>query len=212
MGAERRSMVVSDKDRKRTAYHEAGHAIVAHILPESDRVHKVTITPRGRAMGLTWFMPEERFGSTYKEFKCRIATAMGGRAAEKVILNEVSTGASNDIKQASDIAVNMVTKYGMSKALGPVNWAGGGGEVFLGRDYGKKASQSETTAAKVDEEVRSLVQEGDDWARRILVTNIHILHKVAQILLEEETVDGERFREVVIAMEPVLPEGVGVFQ
>jgi len=212
MGAERRSMVISDRDRKRTAYHEAGHAIVAHILPESDVVHKVTITPRGRAMGLTWFMPEERYGSTYKEFKCRLATAMGGRAAEKVILNEISTGASNDIKQASEIAVGMVTKYGMSKNLGPVNWGGGGGEVFLGRDYGKKANQSESTAAKVDEEVRFLVQEGDDWARRILVTNIHILHKVAQILLEEETVDGDRFREVVEGMEPVLPEGVGVFQ
>ena len=212
MGPERRSMVISEKDRRRTAYHEAGHAIVANLLPESDAVHKVTITPRGRAMGLTWFMPEERFGSTFKEFKCRLATAMGGRAAEKIILNEISTGASNDIKQASQIAQAMVTEYGMSKDLGPVNWGGGEGEVFLGRDFNKKAAYSESTAMRIDDEVRGLVMEGDQWATSILTTNIHILHKVAQLLLERETIDGDEFREVVTSLDPILPEGVGVFE
>ncbi|MEE2751850.1 MAG: ATP-dependent zinc metalloprotease FtsH, partial [Myxococcota bacterium] len=131
MGPERRSAVVSERDRRRTAYHEAGHAIVSAVLPDSDKVHKVTITPRGMAMGLTWYLPEERTGFTQGEFESRIAMAMGGRAAEEVVLSEISTGAANDLKQATSLARDMICKYGMSERLGPVSWESGGGEVFL---------------------------------------------------------------------------------
>ncbi|MEC7240793.1 MAG: ATP-dependent zinc metalloprotease FtsH [Myxococcota bacterium] len=209
MGPERRSMAVGEEDRRRTAYHEAGHALVAAVLPGSDKVHKVTITPRGRAMGLTWYLPEERFGHTKEEFRARIAMAMGGRAAEEVVLSEFSTGASNDLKQATRLAHGMVCKYGMSDKLGPVSLTSEDDEVFLGRSFGRKANHSEETARAIDEEVRFLVTEGYSWAKTILVTNIHILHKVAQLLLEKETVDGSEFKTIVDAMDPVLPEGVG---
>ncbi len=209
MGPARRSVVISDKDRKRTAYHEAGHALVAALLPMSDKVHKVTITPRGRAMGLTWFLPEDRHGHSFEEFRARIAMAMGGRAAEDVVLGEISTGASDDIKQATRIARAMVCEYGMSIDLGPVNWEESQGEVFLGRDIAKKRNFSEDTAVAIDGEVKSLIVEGQRWAKQILLANIHILHRVAQMLLEKETVDGADFQRLVDAMNPVLPDGVG---
>jgi len=209
MGPERKSAIVSEKDRRRTAYHEAGHAIVSAVLPDSDKVHKVTITPRGMAMGLTWFLPEERSGSTVEEFRARIAMAMGGRAAEEVVLSEISTGAANDLQQATHLARDMVCKYGMSEVLGPVSWDDGGGEVFLGRDFSRRTSYSETTAKEIDNEVRGMVQEGYRIARSILLANIHILHRIAQMLLEKETVEGEEFHSVVASMNPVLPEGAG---
>jgi cell division protease FtsH len=209
MGPARHSLVVGEEDRRRTAYHEAGHALVAAVLPESDKVHKVTITPRGQAMGLTWFLPEERFGHTKEKFRARIAAAMGGRAAEEVVLSEFSTGAQNDIKQATQMAHGMVCKYGMSDKLGPVALGAEEDEVFLGRSFGRTSTVSEETARTIDSEVRHLVQEGYSWAKSILVTNIHILHKVAQLLLEKETVEGEEFSRIVNSMDPVLPEGVG---
>ena len=209
MGPERKSIIVSEKDRRRTAYHEAGHAIVSAVLPKSDKVHKVTITPRGLAMGLTWYLPEERHGYTIQEFQARIAMAMGGRAAEEVVLSEISTGAANDLQQATHLARDMVCKYGMSELLGPVSWDDGGGEVFLGRDFSRRTSYSETTAKEIDNEIRSMVQEGYRIARSILLANIHILHRIAQMLLEKETVDGEEFHSVVASMNPVLPEGAG---
>jgi cell division protease FtsH len=209
MGPERKSAIVSEKDRRRTAYHEAGHAIVSAVLPDSDKVHKVTITPRGMAMGLTWFLPEERSGSTVEEFRARIAMAMGGRAAEEVVLSEISTGAANDLQQATHLARDMVCKYGMSEVLGPVSWDDGGGEVFLGRDFSRRTSYSETTAKEIDNEIRGMVQEGYRIARSILLANIHILHRIAQMLLEKETVEGEEFHSVVASMNPVLPEGAG---
>ncbi len=210
MGPERRSAVISERDRRRTAYHEAGHAIVAAVLPGGDRVHKVTITPRGRAMGLTWFLPEERHGHNLKEFKARIVMAMGGRAAEEVIFDEISTGASDDIKQATRIARAMVCEYGMSESLGPVAWGGGEQEVFLGRDFGRKADYSEQTAMAIDREVKSIIEGAYSRSKSILLSNIHILHKVAQLLLEKETVEGEEFFRVVNNMNPVLPEGMAV--
>jgi cell division protease FtsH len=209
MGPERRSLVVGEEDRRRTAYHEAGHALVAAVLPHSDKVHKVTITPRGQAMGLTWFLPEERFGHTREEFRSRIAAAMGGRAAEEVVLSEFSTGASNDIKQATSMAHGMVCKYGMSEKLGPVSLDGNDEQVFLGRSLGRSSTLSEETARTIDSEVRELVSEGYSWAKRILVSNIHILHKLANLLLEKETVDAEEFERLVSGMDPILPEGVG---
>jgi cell division protease FtsH len=210
MGPERRSVVVSEKDRRRTAYHEAGHAIVAAVLPGADRVHKVTITPRGRAMGLTWFLPEERMGHNLREFKARIVMAMGGRAAEEVIFDEISTGASDDIKQATRIARAMVCEYGMSENLGPVAWGEGDQEVFLGRDLGRRTNYSERTAMAIDEEVKGIVEGAYSKSKAILLSNIHILHKVAQMLLEKETVDGEEFFRVVNNMNPVLPDGMAV--
>jgi len=210
MGPERRSVVISEKDRRRTAYHEAGHAIVAAVMPDGDKVHKVTITPRGRAMGLTWFLPEERHGHNLKEFKARIVMAMGGRAAEEVVFDEISTGASDDIKQATRIARAMVCEYGMSERLGPVAWDEGEAEPFLGRDFGRKAGYSEQTALAIDNEVKSIVETAYSRSKSILLSNIHILHKVAQMLLEKETVEGEEFFRVVNNMNPVLPDGMAV--
>jgi cell division protease FtsH len=210
MGPERRSLVISDHERRSTAYHEAGHAIVAAVLPDSDRVHKVTITPRGRALGLTWFLPNhERHSKTSRGFRASIAMAMGGRAAEELVLNEVTTGAANDIRQATDIARNMVCRFGMSEQLGPVSWDNGSEQVFLGRDIVRRTGFSQTTLLAIDNEVRTIVEEGYTWAKGILSANIHILHKIAQLLLEKETLDGEEFRTIVEAMDPVLPEGIG---
>ena len=208
MGPERRSRVRTDEERKRTAYHEAGHAIVAALLPDSNPVYKVTIIQRGRAFGVTHFIPNESGTYSLKKFKAMISSAMGGRAAEQVIYRELYTGAASDIQQATNIARMMVTQYGMSEELGPVA-LGGGNEVFLGRDYGRRAEYSESTARKIDDEVRTRVEEGMDWARKILLSNIHILHKVAQLLLEKETLDGTEFHQLVEDMDPVLPAGVG---
>ena len=135
--------------------------------------------------------------------------AMGGRAAEELVLNEVTTGAANDIRQATDLARNMVCRYGMSLELGPVAWDQGEEQVFLGRDLGRRAGFSQATLLSIDNEVRTIVEEGHNWARSILAANIHILHKIAQILLEKETLEGDEFRRVVLGMNPVLPEGIG---
>ncbi|MCB9797939.1 MAG: ATP-dependent zinc metalloprotease FtsH, partial [Alphaproteobacteria bacterium] len=209
MGPARRSKVISEADKRRTAYHEAGHAIVAALLPKASTVHKVTIVPRGRALGLTWYFPEEALARTADDFRAALATALGGRVAERVIFNELSTGASNDLKQATKTARNMVCRFGMSEALGPVAWEQDNDEVFLGRDFGKRTEYSESTAVRIDEEVRRFVETGERWAHEILLANIHILHKVAQLLLEKETIDGEEFQRVVTGLDPVLPEGVG---
>jgi cell division protease FtsH len=209
LGPERKSRMISEDDRKRTAYHEAGHAIVAAVLPTSRPVYKVTIIPRGRALGVTHYLPDERMNYNLDRFKAMITSAMGGRAAEQVIFQDINTGAANDLKQATQLARAMVTEYGMSEAIGPVH-LGEGGEVFVGRDFGRRSEYSESTARLIDQEIRSRVEEGSDWARKILLTNIHILHKVAQLLLEKETLDGDEFLKVVEGMDPVLPEGVGM--
>mgnify|MGYP002635005849 CR=1 FL=1 len=209
MGPERRSRVVSESDRKRTAYHEAGHAIVAALLPHSHPVHKVSIVPRGRALGLTHFLPEDRLNYSKEMFESQITTAMGGRAAEEVIFSEVNTGASNDLKQATRIARSMVTMYGMSDKLGPVHLDGEGGEVFLGRDFGRRPEYSEATAQAIDSEVRQRLERGLVWARKLLLANIHILHSVAQHLLEKETMDSSEFHGILNSMNPVVPDGVG---
>ena len=204
MGPARRSRIMSEDQKRRTAYHEAGHALLAVLLPGKP-LHKVTIVPRGRAGGLTWTLPEGENQSRNEEsFRSEIAMAMGGRAAEKVIFQEINTGASADIKMATRLARAMVTEYGMSDELGPVH-LGGSSEVFLGRDYGRRAEYSEATARLIDQQVRKRVEEGLDWASRILLTNIHILHKVAQVLLEKETLDGDEFQQIVQEMDPVLP-------
>ncbi|MCB9759330.1 MAG: ATP-dependent metallopeptidase FtsH/Yme1/Tma family protein [Alphaproteobacteria bacterium] len=209
MGPARRSRHISEEDKRRTAYHEAGHAIVAALLPRANTVHKVTIVPRGRALGVTWTFPDEGLSKTLDEFRATLAMLMGGRVAEDVIFNELSTGASNDIQKATELARSMVCRYGMSDDLGPVAWESGSEEVFLGRDFAKRTNYSQTTAVRIDDQIRTFVETGHTWARDILLANIHILHKIAQLLLEKETIDGEEFKRVVDAMDPVLPEGVG---
>lgn len=208
MGPARRSRIMTEDEKRRTAYHEAGHAILAVLLP-GDALHKVTIVPRGGAGGLTWTLPGESMSRNVSNFKSQIAMAMGGRAAEKMIFKEINTGASQDIKHATSIARAMVTRYGMSEALGPVDLAGEG-EVFLGRDFGRRPTYSEDTAQLIDREVRKRVEEGLGWAQQILVANVHILHKVAGLLLEKETLDGDEFRRVVNGMDPVVPDGLAV--
>jgi cell division protease FtsH len=205
MGVERRSMVVPEGERRRTAYHEAGHAIVARLLPDADRVHKVTIVPRGRALGVTMMLPDEdRLGATLRQLRTRIAIAMGGRAAELLAFDEVSTGASNDLKQATRIARAMVTEYGMSEAVGPMSLSEEG-EVFLGRDFGKAQNVSEATAKLVDGEVKRFLDEADLLARSILKQNKHILEQLAEMLLDKETVGGTEFEDIVVGLDPVYP-------
>jgi cell division protease FtsH len=205
LGAERRSLVVPERERRRTAYHEAGHAIVARLLPEADRVHKVTIVPRGRALGVTQYLPsEDVLSATLDQLRARTVVAMGGRAAEIIAFQEISTGASNDIKQATAIARAMVTEFGMSEKVGPVSITEEG-EVFLGRDFGRTRSISEHTAELVDAEVKRILDEADALAATLLRQNNHILERLANLLLEKETVGGEEFEEMVHRLNPVYP-------
>jgi cell division protease FtsH len=205
MGVERHSMVVPERERRRTAYHEAGHAIVAALLPEADTVHKVTIVPRGRALGLTMMLPDEdRLGATLAQLRTRIAIAMGGRAAEILAFDEISTGAAQDLRQATAIARAMVTEYGMSEAVGPMAISEDQ-EVFLGRDFGRTRNVSEATARMVDGEVKRFLDDADQLARSILRQNLHILERLAQLLLDKETVEGVEFEQVVSGLNPVYP-------
>ncbi len=207
MGSERRSMVLSEAQKKRTAYHEAGHAIVARMMPEVDPVSKITIVPRGMALGLTQVLPaEDRYGHSRTQLVSMLAWFMGGRAAEEIVFNEISTGASNDIKQATRLAHSIACEFGMSDDLGPVAWGERQEEVFLGREFGRKsADYSEDTAQRIDVEVRRLVTDGYTHARAILTENVHVLHGVANALLEKETLDGSEFERLVAALVPVSP-------
>lgn len=203
MGSERRSMVIPEKERRRTAYHEAGHAIVARVLPQADRVHKVSIIPRGQALGVTQMFPdEESLGSTELQLQTRLAVYMGGRAAEEIIFEEITTGAHNDIQQATRIARAMITEFGMSESLGPVNLGSNKGEVFLGRDYSQTKGHSEHTAQMIDTEVRSFLDRAYSNAKNILQRNLHILHRTAERLLEIETLDGEEFEKLIHDLHP----------
>ena len=200
MGAQRKSMIIPEKERKRTAYHEAGHALVARALTESDQVHKVTIIPRGQALGVTQMFPaEDQLGATATQLQTKLAVFMGGRAAEELIFDEITTGAHNDIQQATRIARAMVTEYGMSEELGPINF-GGSGEVFVGRDYSKVRSHSEQTSQVIDKEVHSLINNAYIKAMDILKTNIEILHTVANTLLEKETLNKEEFEGLSVGI------------
>ncbi|TVR02395.1 MAG: ATP-dependent zinc metalloprotease FtsH [Deltaproteobacteria bacterium] len=199
MGAERRTAVISERDRRVTAFHEAGHALVAALLPEGrdvDPVHKVTIIPRGRALGVMQQLPsEDRLNVTREWALNRIAIAMGGRIAEELVFGQITTGASSDIQQATDMARNMVCDWGMSERLGPIHYGDGKEEVFLGRDYNRTSRGfSERTAIEIDEEVRNIVQSSYDRARQLLRDNMTLLEEVASALLEFEVVDAEEIR------------------
>jgi len=192
-GPEKKSRVISEDERKLTAYHEAGHAVVAHCLPKSDPVHQITIIPRGRAGGFTMILPkEDKYYGTKEEMREQIIHLLGGRVAEKLTLDDISTGASNDIQRATDIAREMVTKYGFSDKLGPVNYSSSE-EVFLGKDFTSKQAYSEETANEIDEEVKAIIQEAYDAAMTILEEHIDQLKAVAEGLLLVETLDGQQF-------------------
>ncbi|MBI9082427.1 MAG: ATP-dependent zinc metalloprotease FtsH [Desulfobacterales bacterium] len=202
MGLERKSKVIKDEDRKTTAYHEAGHALVARFLPNTDVVNKITIIPRGRAAGVTWFLPEERDFRYKDQLESELAVAFGGRAAEELVFERISTGASNDIKQATDMAQKMVRTWGMSAALGPLSYAKGEEQVFLGREIAQHRDYSEETAQKIDSEVHGLIHAAYEKAKSLLRDNMDVLHKLADLLLEEETVMGKTLDELILSLRP----------
>lgn len=192
MGKERRSMAINDKEKENTAYHEAGHAIVAKYVPDADPVHKVSIIPRGMALGVTTQLPvDDRHMYTKEYMDGMLAVLMGGRVAEEVIFDRLSTGAGNDIERATDIARKMVCSWGMSKKMGPLAFGKKDEQIFLGKELGHSKDYSETTAIAIDEEVKAFVMDGYNRARRILEDNIDVLHKTAKLLLEKETIDGK---------------------
>ncbi len=191
MGTERKSMVMSEKEKRNTAYHEAGHALVSALLPKSDPIHKVTIVPRGRALGLTSYLPEnDNHSYDFEYLSNRITIAMGGRAAEDIIFDEVTTGASNDIQQATDTVRNMICRWGMSKSFGPIVFGSDNQMNVLGRDIGKDREYSEKTATEIDEEMRKTIKYHDEKAKKLLRDNIEVLHKIVEVLMKEETIDG----------------------
>jgi len=202
MGLERKSKVVREEDRKVTAYHEGGHALVSRFLPGTDQVNKITIIPRGRAAGITWFLPEERDFKFKDQLENELTVSFGGRVAEEVVFSRISTGAANDIKQATAIAQQMVRSWGMSEELGPLSYGKGEEQIFLGREISHPRDYSEETARKIDEEVTILIKNSYKRAKEILNENIDILHKLAELLLEKETVKGDELDDLIRSMRP----------
>jgi cell division protease FtsH len=210
MGTERRSMVMSEKEKLNTAYHEAGHAIVGYIVPDHDPVYKVTIIPRGRALGVTMYLPEEdKYSISKSSLESNISTLFGGRIAEEMTLgaDHVTTGASNDIERATDIARNMVTKWGLSEKLGPLTYSEDDGEVFLGRSVTQHKQVSDVTVHTIDEEVRKIIDRNYDRAEQILKDNEDKLHMMAKALMKYETIDMEQVKDIMEGREPRPPEG-----
>jgi cell division protease FtsH len=199
MGAERRSMVITEEEKKVTAYHEAGHALVALFIPGADPVHKVSIIPRGRAMGVTMYLPEEeKYNETREGLHTRICTLLGGRVAEEIVFTTITSGASNDLERATAIARKMVCEWGMSEKLGPLTFGEKEGEIFLGRDMGHMKNYSEATAVEIDNEIRRIVRENYARTQQILEQNREALVRVAEALLERENLDGAEIRQMVL--------------
>ena len=209
MGAERRTMVMSDEEKKLTAYHEAGHAIVGRLVPEHDPVYKVSIMPRGRALGITMFLPEsDQYSASKQKLESQISSLYGGRLAEEIIFGteKVTTGASNDIERATELARNMVTKWGLSERLGPLAYSEEEGEVFLGRSVTQHKSVSEETAHLIDEEIRSLIDRNYERAETLLNGNMSILHAMADALIKYETIDRHQIDDLMDGKEPRPPK------
>lgn len=207
MGAERRSMVMDENEKKLTAYHEAGHAIVGLVVPEHDPVYKVSIIPRGRALGVTMFLPEQdRYSHSRRRLESQLASLFGGRVAEELIFgaDSVTTGASNDIMRATDIARKMVTSWGLS-ALGPLTFGQEEGEVFLGRSVNQNKEISDQTAQKIDEEVRAIIDRNFKCAQTILTDHLTTLHLMAEALIKYETIDASQLKEIMDGKEPTPP-------
>ena len=207
MGPERKSMVMPEEERRNTAYHESGHALLGKMLPKCDPVHKVTIIPRGRALGVTMSLPAADRYSYDREFMLsQISMLFGGRIAEEVFMNQMTTGASNDFERATGLARDMVTRYGMTEALGPMVYAENEGEVFLGRSVTKTNNMSEATLQKVDGEVRRIIDQQYKVARTLIEDNKEKIHAMAKALLEWETIDGEQLDDIVAGKEPRPPK------
>ena len=200
MGAERRSMIISDEEKRNTAYHEAGHALVAKLLPGADPIHKVTIIPRGMALGLTQQLPMDEKHTYPREYLLtNLVILFGGRVAEELVLEHMTTGAGNDIEKATDLARRMVCEWGMSEKLGPMTFGKKEEEIFLGRDFTQKADYSQSTGIEIDAEVRRIIQESYHRAKDLLTTNLRLLHKVAEKLLEKEVLNGSEIDAIVRA-------------
>jgi cell division protease FtsH len=209
MGAERRSMVMSEKEKLNTAYHEAGHAIVGFSVPEHDPVYKVTIIPRGLALGVTMYLPEaDRYSMSKTHLESAISSLFGGRIAEEMIngAGGVTTGASNDIERATEIARNMVTKWGLSDRLGPLTYSEDDGEIFLGRSVTQHKQVSDDTANAIDEEVRRIIDSNYARAKKILEDKVDILHAMAKALIKYETIDEGQVKEIMAGREPSPPK------
>jgi cell division protease FtsH len=209
MGAERRSMVMSEKEKLNTAYHEAGHAIVGYLVPEHDPVYKVTIIPRGRALGVTMYLPEEdRYSISRQGIESQIASLFGGRIAEEMVngVDGVTTGASNDIERATELARNMVTKWGLSDRLGPLTYSEDDDEVFLGRSVTQHKQVSDDTAHAIDEEVRRIIDTNYSRARTLLEENLDKLHTMAKALIKYETIGEQQIKDIMAGRVPRPPE------
>ena len=215
MGAERKSMIITDEEKRLTAFHEAGHALLAALLPHTDPLHKVTIIPRGMALGLTQQLPsEEKHNYTKEQLESRIAVCMGGRIAEDLMFKEISTGAQNDIEQATEMARKMVCEWGMSPALGPLTYGKKEEQVFLGKEFNRHQDYSEATALQIDAEIKRIVTDQYDRAQQTLVESKPALIRVAEALLEHEVLDADQLKEVIagrpievrVRQEPVAPQ------
>ncbi|MDA8272498.1 MAG: ATP-dependent zinc metalloprotease FtsH [Deltaproteobacteria bacterium] len=203
MGTERRSMVITEKEKRVTAYHEAGHTLVAKMLPGSDPIHKVTIIPRGMAMGLTQQLPIDEKHNYDREYLLNeVAILLGGRTAEEIIFNQMTTGASNDIERATDIARKMICEWGMSEKLGPITFGKKEEQIFLGREFAQHKDYSESTAISIDEEVMDIIYKNHEKAREILTQNIDILNDLAGKLIEKESLNGKEIDEIITTHKP----------
>jgi cell division protease FtsH len=207
MGPERKSMIMPEEERRNTAYHEAGHALIGNLLPKCDPVHKVTIIPRGRALGVTMSLPAaDRYSYDSEFMLSQIAMLFGGRIAEEVFMKQMTTGASNDFERATGLARDMVMRYGMSEALGPMVYADNEGEVFLGRSVTKTTNMSEQTMRSVDTEIRRIIDEQYARARKLIEDNQDKMHAMAKALLEWETIDAEQLEDIMAGKAPRAPK------
>jgi cell division protease FtsH len=207
MGAERRSVVMPERERRNTAYHESGHAVVAQLLPKTDPVHKVSIIPRGRALGVTMQLPtEDRFSMDREEILQNIAVLFGGRIAEEVFMGQMTTGASNDFERATEMARRMVTQWGMSDSLGPMVYGENEGEVFLGRSVTTHKNVSEATMQKVDVEIRRIIDGQYGLARKLIEENRDKIEVMAHALLEWETIDSDQIGDIMEGRAPRPPK------
>jgi len=207
MGAERRSMIMPEEERRNTAYHESGHAVVARLLPKTDPVHKVTIIPRGRALGVTMQLPtEDRYSQDKIRLLSTLAVLFGGRIAEEIFMQQMTTGASNDFQRATDLARRMVTQWGMSDALGTMVYGEEEGEIFLGRSVTTHKSVSEATLQQVDAEVRRIIDEQYARARKLIEDNRDKIEAMTHALLEWETIDAEQIDDIMAGRPPRPPK------
>jgi len=198
MGMERKSMIISEDEKRSTAYHESGHVLVSRLLPDTDPVHKVTIIPRGRALGVTSYLPiDEKHNYSRTYLNSMLAQLLGGRAAEKIVFNQFTTGAGNDIERATEIARKMVCEWGMSDVLGPVTFGKKEEEIFLGREISQHRDYSESTAQVIDQDVRKIITEAQEIAEKLLNENIKMLHDLSMALLDYEILDGGQIEKIM---------------